>query len=208
MLKSYTFCSVFIHALKLLCCCYFLFRKLIEEYAMFNEERDECKFDWSMLGNIEDGRPNLGATTSVTVYRLMQFCLRDVLIREVGVAKANEIFYDAGELAGQAFCRNIVTKKDSLNDYINDIQHLLKELKIGILKVESADKEKLTFTIVVAEDLDCSGLPTCGEEICTFDEGFISGLLSAFSKKKFITKEVDCWGSGDRICRFEARAVS
>jgi len=175
---------------------------------MFSEERDECKFDWSMLGNIEDGRPNLGSTTSVAVYRLMQFCLRDVLIREVGVAKANEIFYDAGELAGQAFCRNIVTRKDSLNDYINDIQHLLKELKIGILKVESVDKEKLTFTIVVAEDLDCSGLPTCGEEICTFDEGFISGLLSEFSKKKFITKEVDCWGSGDRICRFEARAVS
>jgi predicted hydrocarbon binding protein len=174
---------------------------------MFKEERKESNFNWAMLGNIKEGRPNLGPTTSVAVYRLMQFTLRDVLIREVGVVKANEIFYDAGEAAGRAFYRNVVTKKDSLNDYITNLQNLLKELKIGILKVESADREKLTFTIAVAEDLDCSGLPICDEEICTFDEGFISGLLSEFSGRKFITKEVDCWCSGGRVCRFEARAV-
>ncbi len=174
---------------------------------MFKEERKESKFNWAMLGNIKEGRPNLGPTTSVAVYRLMQFTLRDVLIREVGVVKANEIFYDAGEAAGRAFYRNVVTKKDSLNDYITNLQNHLKELKIGILKVESVDREKLTFTIALAEDLDCSGLPICDEEICTFDEGFISGLLSEFSGRKFITKEVDCWCSGGRVCRFEARAV-
>lgn len=175
---------------------------------MFKEERKESKFSWAMLGNIKEGRSNLGPTTSVAAYRLMQFSLRDVLIREVGVVKANEIFYDAGEAAGREFYRNVVTKKDSLNDYITNLQNLLKELKIGILKVESVDREKLTFTIAVAEDLDCSGLPICDEEICTFDEGFISGLLSEFSGRKFITKEVDCWCSGGRVCRFEARAVS
>ena len=46
------------------------------------------------------------------------------------------------------------------------------------MRVESADIEKLTFTLTVAEDLDCSGLPVCDEQICTYEEGFLSGVLS------------------------------
>ena len=56
---------------------------------MFKEEREESKFEWSMLGNVNEGRPNLGDTTSVEVYRLMQFVLRDILIRDYGVEKTD-----------------------------------------------------------------------------------------------------------------------
>ena len=50
---------------------------------MFKEEREELKFDWSMIGNIGEGRPNLGSTMDVSVYRLMQFTLRDVLTSQL-----------------------------------------------------------------------------------------------------------------------------
>ncbi len=50
---------------------------------MFKEERDESQFEWSMLGDIETGRPNLGPMVHVAVYRLMQFTLRDMLIRDL-----------------------------------------------------------------------------------------------------------------------------
>ena len=53
---------------------------------MFKEEREELEFDWSMIGNIGDGRPNLGPTMDVSVYRLMQFTLRDVLIKRFDTA--------------------------------------------------------------------------------------------------------------------------
>jgi hypothetical protein len=81
----------------------------------------------------------------------------------------------------------------------------LSKLKIGILRVEKADLEKLNFTLTVAEDLDCSGLPVCEETICTYDEGFISGLLSEYTGRAFDVKEVDCWCSGDRVCRFDVK---
>jgi len=68
--------------------------------------------------------------------------------------------------------------------------------------------EKMEFTLTVAEDLDCSGLPVCNENICTYDEGFIRGLLFEFSGKKFDVKEVDCWCSGDRVCRFEVKPAA
>jgi hypothetical protein len=175
---------------------------------MFKEEREESAFEWTMLGQINIGRPNLGFKTDVAVYRLMQFTLRDVLIKQYGVETADSIFYDAGETAGKHFYQNLITKRDSFGDFIAQLQEVLKDMGIGILRVEKGDLEKLNFTLTVAEDLDCSGLPTCGEQICTYDEGFISGILSAHTGKKFIVKEVDCWCSGDRVCRFDVKSVS
>jgi hypothetical protein len=37
---------------------------------MFKEEREESAFEWTMLGQIDMGRPNLGFKTDVAVYRL------------------------------------------------------------------------------------------------------------------------------------------
>ena len=169
---------------------------------MFKEERDESQFEWSMLGDIEKGRPNLGSTVHVAVYRLMQFTLRDILIRDLGVEKTDKIIFEAGKKAGQEFCDNILTEKQDLNGLFADLQRTMKELGIGIFRVESADYERGSFVVTVAEDLDCSGIPVCSEEICTYDEGFITGLLLAYSGKDFKVKEVDCWGTGDRVCRF------
>lgn len=174
---------------------------------MFKEERQESKFEWSWLGDVQVGRPNLGPLTSVAVYRLMQFTLRDILIRELGPEKAEKIFYEAGELAGREFYKNAVKDKSTFDNYIAELQKLLKELNVGILRIEYADLEELTFTIAVSEDLDCSGLPIIGETVCTYDEGFISGLLSEHTGKKFTVKEIDCWCTGDRVCRFKAKQI-
>jgi uncharacterized protein len=169
---------------------------------MFKEERDESQFEWSMLGDISEGRPNLGPMVHVAVYRLMQFTLRDLLIRDFGVEKADQIIFEAGKKAGQEYCHNVLTEKKDLDGLFAELQSTMKELGIGIFRVESADYDKGSFVVTVAEDLDCSGIPMCSEQICTYDEGFIAGLLLAYSGKDFQVKEVDCWCSGGRVCRF------
>lgn len=113
------------------------------------------------------------------------------------------MFYSAGEEAGRQLYKNVITKKDDFNEFVQELQHVLKDLRIGVLRIEAADLDKLTFTLAIAEDLDCSGLPVCDEEICTYDEGFIQGILSEHTGKNFRVKEVDCWCSGDRVCRFD-----
>ena len=175
---------------------------------MFKEEREELEFDWSMIGNIGEGRPNLGNTMDVSVYRLMQFTLRDVLIKNYDAKTADRIFYQAGRHAGKEFCKELITRQDNFNEFVVELQDLLKKLKIGILRIEEADLDKLAFTLTVAEDLDCSGLPASDETICTYDEGFISGLLAEYTGRDFNAKEIDCWCSGDRVCRFKAEAVA
>ena len=52
------------------------------------------------------------------------------------------------------------------------------------------------------EVADCSGLPLLGETVCNYDEGFIAGILSSYTGKEYSAVEVDCWATGDRVCRF------
>jgi len=165
------------------------------------------KFSWALLGNIEEGRPNIGNMTRVEVYRLMQFTFRDVMESKLGTEMTDQIFYDAGKLAGTAFYEHYLNEVESLSDFINRLQELLRELGIGILRVEHIDMEKGELILTVSEDLDCSGLPENGIEICTYDEGFISSLLEAFTGLPFKVKEIDCWCTGDRTCRLLAKTL-
>jgi len=172
---------------------------------MFKEEREDLMFEWSMLGDVATGRPNLGSGMDVNVYRLMQFTLRDVIIKRFDTETADRIFYEAGQHAGRMFCRELINKENNFNDFVAELQDRLKELGIGILRVEQADLDAMNFTLTVAEDLDCSGLPITDETICTYDEGFINGLLGEYTGKNFDVKEIDCWCSGDRVCRFDVK---
>lgn len=172
------------------------------------EPTRKYKFSWDLLGDLELGRPNLGQTTRVEVYRLMQFCFRDVLELRYGAEETDKIFYDAGARAGSAFYDNLIGPQKDLGDFVKKLQEVLKELGVGILRVEEADLENGRLVLTVSEDLDCSGLPESGYELCTYDEGFIAAILESFSGKQFEVKEVDCWCTGDRTCRFSAQAVA
>jgi uncharacterized protein len=175
--------------------------------AMHNQEQAHYKFVWQDLGDIEAGRPNLGPQVPVLAYRLLQYTLRDVLSAELGVDGANAILVKAGRHAGVQFCENLLNRSLGFNEFIAQLQQVLKDQAIGILRVENVDLANMRFTLTVAEDLDCSGLPCTDEVVCRYDEGFIAGLLEAYTGKPFQAKEVDCWASGDRVCRFDVRAV-
>jgi predicted hydrocarbon binding protein len=162
-------------------------------------------FSWNDLGDLATGRPNLGGETSVVVYRLMQFTFKDVLSKELGREKTSELFIRAGHLAGREFCRNMLNPALPFNEFIADLKAKLIDLKIGVLRVEQADTERLHFILTVSEDLDCSGLPIFGETVCDYDEGFIAGIFREYTGKEFQARELDCWATGDRTCRFEAK---
>ncbi|MFZ5447530.1 MAG: V4R domain-containing protein [Thermodesulfobacteriota bacterium] len=165
-------------------------------------------FNWGLLGNLDLGRPNLGPTSRLEVYRLLQFSLRDILERQMGTEKTDQIFHEAGKLAGSQFYEHVLDRVTDFDVFIKHIQSAFKDLGIGIFRVEQADLEAKSFIFTVSEDLDCSGLPELDYVICTYDEGFIAGLLESFAGIAFVVKEVDCWCTGARTCRFTAKAVA
>lgn len=164
-------------------------------------------FDGSQLGDIQDGRPNLGSDTKVVVYRLLQGTLRAVLNKEFGEERMRSLLLQAGYLAGSEFCRCFLDTSLAFGPFIAQLHARLLELSIGILKVEKADAEAMDFVVTVSEDLDCSGLPVGGGTVCDYDEGFIQGIFEAYTGQAFLVKEIDCWSTGARTCRFTIRRL-
>jgi len=164
-------------------------------------------FFWGLLGDLREGRPNLGPTTRLEIYRLMQFTLRDVLERHFGAEAADDLFREAGYLAGGEYYENMVGRQSDPAVFVQKLQSSLKEMGVGLLRMEKADLDELKFVLTVSEDLDCSGLPETGHGVCVYDEGFLAGLLEAFAGRKFVVREIACWCTGDRTCRFSAEAM-
>jgi len=175
---------------------------------IFAAKETHNEFKWENLGDIKEGRGDLGEEMPVIVYRLMQYTMLDVLSKEYGSEKANDYFRDAGFLAGKEFARNTLDLTLDFDAFIANLQNVIQTLKIGILRLEEFDTETGSMVLTVAQDLDCSGLPITNENVCIYDEGFIAGILEAYTGKKYDVREVDCWASGDRVCRFKGYVVS
>jgi len=157
--------------------------------------------------DVSEGRRNLGGEIPVSVYRLMQYAIHDELSERYSPEVAQSIIRDSGHRVGIVFFNQLLDKSLHLNEFISELQRLLKEFKIGVLRIEQSDPEHGKFTLTIAEDLDCSGLPLLNETICHYDEGFISGILEAYTGSKFHVVEIDCWAIGERVCRFTAEVI-
>lgn len=151
-----------------------------------------------------EGRGNLGEELPVFVYRMMEYSLKEQLAEQFGKEMQVSIFRDAGFRAGDYFARYVLDTSLNLSQFIASLQKKMEELKIGVLRIEKYDEETGNITLTVSEDADCSGLPPMGETVCNYDEGFIAGILTAYTGRKYKAVETDCWASGDRVCRFIA----
>lgn len=180
----------------------------MEDVAMPNVFLNEPHhiFSWNKLGNIKEGREDLGENVPVLVYRLMEYTMNHVLAAEYGKEQADEMFRRAGFLAGSQFASNMLHLEADFNTFVAELQQVLKKLKIGILRIEEVEENGARIILTVAQDLDCSGLEPSNEVVCNYDEGFIAGILETYTKVSYEVREVDCWSSGARVCRFRCCA--
>ncbi len=155
-----------------------------------------------------DSRGNMGDELPVLVYRMLEFSLKEELCDRYGKQEQIEIFRSAGRKAGVYFARHFLNLEQPLDSFVKELQDKMQEMKIGILRIEDVDEESGKIILTVSEDADCSGLPVLGETVCNYDEGFIAGILSMFSGKEYTAVEVDCWATGDRVCRFHAAVAA
>ena len=172
------------------------------------EKERKYKFIWddTVGADMNVARPNLGPNTRIEVYRLFQFTLRDVLEEHYGAEMADTLFREAGVIAGKAFFGKFLKDACDTSGLVTKIQDSFNNMGIGIFRVESAKEDNSHFVFTVGEDLDCSGLPDTADVVCVYDEGFIQGVLESFSGVNFSVHEIDCWCTGARPCRFEAKA--
>ena len=103
---------------------------------VFKQAQTHNRFTWDSLGDIRKGRENLGEEMSVLVYRLLEFTMLDVLVKELGEEKAHELFRKAGFLAGRELAVGIGASQIISNVpatlLLADFTHNLKNLTIGV----------------------------------------------------------------------------
>jgi len=175
---------------------------------MVNQRKYQFDWDNTVGADMKLARPSLGSGTRVEVYRLFQFTLRDILEQHYGTEIADNLFREAGVMAGKAFFDKFLSEAKDVSSLAAKIQDSFNLFGIGIFRVEKAAQDNSQFIFTVEEDLDCSGLPDTSDVVCVYDEGFIQGILESFSGKGFNVKEIDCWCTGARTCRFEAKRGS
>lgn len=163
------------------------------------------EFSYSFIGDVRKGRVNLGEEMPVAVYRLLEYTMKETLTERYGKKECVEIFRDVGSRAGVRFAENLLDLSQDMQGMIAQLQEQMKVLKIGVLRVEEISEDAHNIIISVSEDLDCSGLPVTGEAVCNYDEGFIAGILKAYTGEEYEVYETDCWAKGDRVCRFSAQ---
>lgn len=152
------------------------------------------------------GRENLGAELPVIIYRLLEYSFQDELTARFGPEEQIRIFRGAGFRAGTCFAEQFLDLNLEFSDFISQLQQKLEEFKIGVLRIEETEEDTGRMVLTLSEDADCSGLPMLGKTVCNYDEGFLAGLLTAYTKKPYRAVEVNCWATGDRVCRFRAEA--
>ena len=179
-----------------------IYRRTFKMENIFQKDTVRA-FEWGNLGDIREGRGHLGEEMPIVLYRLMQFTIVDVLSKEHGLEKAYDYIRKAGHLAGSEYAKNVLDLTLEFDQFISHLQQGLKNLKVGVLRMESHDEVTGELILSVAEDLDCSGLPITGETVCVYDEGFIAGILECYVGKPYKVREIDCWASGGRVCRFK-----
>ena len=126
---------------------------------VFVPQNTHNDFKWENIGDIKEGRGDLGEEMPVLVYRLMQYTMLDVLSKAHGPEEANEYFRSAGFLAGTEFARNTLDLNVDFDTFVANLQTTLQSLKIGILRMEAFDASTGNMVLTVGQDLDCSGLP-------------------------------------------------
>ncbi len=159
----------------------------------------------SDIGDLSAGRIELGADMPILVYRLFQMSLRKTLSETYGEGEMVNVLRNVGRLAGSAFAREILDLSLPFYDFINELTNKLLSMKIGKLNIECFDENTGHGVVSVKEDLDCSGLRERNEMMCQYDEGFIAGVFNEYTQKSYSVIEVDCWGTGANVCRFEVK---
>lgn len=169
---------------------------------IFLKENKELELSDYMSG--ENVRDNLGEDIPLAVYRLMQYSLREELIHSFNQETQIKIFRNAGYRAGLYFVNTFLDITLPFHEFIAQLQEKMVELKIGVLRIEELDENTGKLILTVSEDADCSGLPILSTPVCNYDEGFIAGILSQYTHLPYEAIEIDCWATGDRVCRFKA----
>jgi predicted hydrocarbon binding protein len=132
-------------------------------------------------------RPTLGKDVPLELFRILRIIgMRNLLGDSSGPA-----LYLMGKYVG-----SILDAKDE-----KDIVDMIKELRIGIPKIEKIDEAH--YIVKLYECITCAGFPYTGEMFCHMESGILAGLFEKISGRKAKSTQTKSWSVGYDHCEFD-----
>lgn len=166
------------------------------------EEGSHYTFNWDKLGDVRDGRGNLGLEMPIAIHRVMQYSMLDAMSDKYGTDESDEMFRKAGYLAGYEVAANLMNLDVELSQFLTEVKNLFKNYKLGVFRPEYIAEDLGEIVVTIAQGCGGSGIVKSNETVCTYEEGFLMGILKAYTGNEYDVREIDCWAMGDRVCRF------
>ena len=132
-----------------------------------------------------EGHDAWSEETPVLVYRLMQHTMMDILHEGLGNKRVDPILRASGSLAGNKFAHNSLDLKADFQTFIASLKKALADLKINLLRIESFNPDTGNLAITMRENPDNSALETTRENVHIYEVSFITGILEAYTGKRY-----------------------
>ena len=102
---------------------------------------------------------------------------------------------EIGRDAGRKLAEGI--EVESMDELLKEVKKLWLENQLGEIEVIDSS------TLVVHDCFDCCDMPDVGTTFCSLDEGMIEGIVDEALDISVSVREVECFGKGDKGCKFE-----
>ncbi|MEG2139375.1 MAG: 4-vinyl reductase [Bilophila sp.] len=170
-------------------------------------ENRKYAFTWSMVGDADLGRPNLGAMVRVEAHRLVLYSLRDLLEEKLGTNQCDELYKEVGKRTGTTFYELCCGHTSTFEDFTESLIYAFRYMGIGMFEIEAVGIGAWSFLVTISEDLARSGVEDMSNNSCIYYEGFLAGLFEAFAHMEFDVQTLHCWTRTESACRFSVEAI-
>ncbi|UCG70321.1 MAG: hypothetical protein JSV09_04700 [Thermoplasmata archaeon] len=141
---------------------------------------------------------------SVTAFFIMPaealVTLREELSPLASELAVRAILFRYGFRSGEA-CLQSMDIKTTKDEMLPDILPNLWD-EIGLGRLILIDNVKEGFTLELSESIEANVIGNIGQSSCDFTRGYLAGMVSHLSKKKYHCREERCISKGDDHCTF------
>jgi predicted hydrocarbon binding protein len=126
--------------------------------------------------------------------------LREELTPLASEPAVKAILFRYGFRSGESFVSSMGIKVSSKKKLTEALSGLWDEIGLGRLSIKKSKKEEFKF--ILNESVEAEVMGDVGTASCDFTRGYLAGMVSYLSGKRYHSKEDKCASKGDNHCIF------
>lgn len=148
-----------------------------------------------------ENRDELGPLIPIRLFQVLRMVALGSNVEDILGQGAPSLVYHSGQNLGLALGHIVAANADKdLDVYVGKIEHLCRQLSIGLVVPDKVDLSAGVLELRVDECVSCAGIHNVSSPICHFEAGMVGGIVKAFFNRNVKATETKCNALGDKTC--------